>query len=98
MQSQDGDATRLVTSTSVDFEPVASPDGRRIAFVSSRDGNDEIYVANTDGSGATRLTKHSAYDYDPAWSPDSRRIAFASGRTGDSEIYVVDAGGLASPG
>ncbi|MGH3065078.1 MAG: TolB family protein, partial [Gaiellaceae bacterium] len=37
---------RISTSDSVESEPVMSPDGRRIAFVSSRDGNDEIYVMN----------------------------------------------------
>ena len=42
-------ASRLVVSDSVDYEPVASPDGRRVAFVSSRDGNDEIYVAGANG-------------------------------------------------
>ena len=84
---------RLIVSLSVDYEPVASPDGRRIAFASSRDGNDEIYVANANGTNVTRLTRHRAPDYDPAWSPDSRSIAFSSERDGNSEIYAVAADG-----
>ena len=47
---------------------VWSPDGARIAFVSRRDGNYEIYVMNADGSGQTRLTNNSAWDLHPAWS------------------------------
>jgi len=48
----------------------------KIAFVSSRDGNFEIYAMNPDGSGQTRLTTNPATDFDPAWSPDGRRIAY----------------------
>jgi len=49
--------------------PTWSPDGTRIAFVSYRDGNQEIYVVNADRSGETRLTSENARDWDPAWSP-----------------------------
>ena len=47
----------------------------RIAFVSTRDGNQEVYVVNTDGTGLTRLTNDPGADYFPAWSPDGSRIA-----------------------
>ena len=50
VQHPDEDSARRVFATdSVDYQAVASPDGTRIAFVSGRDGNDEIYVANIDG-------------------------------------------------
>ncbi len=65
----------------------------KIAFVSDRDGNFEIYVMNADGSGVTRLTNHRGRDVSPAWSPDGRRIAFASKRDGNWEIYVMNADG-----
>lgn len=46
-----------------------SPDGTKIAFVSSRDGNDEIYVMNAAGSNQIRLTNNTVDDLAPIWSP-----------------------------
>ncbi len=66
-----------------------SPVAGRIAFVSSRDGNPEIYTINTDGTDLTRLTNDPAIDEGPAWSPDGRRIAFVR----KSEIYLMNADG-----
>ena len=59
----------------------------RIAFVSTRDGNPEIYRMGPTGGGILRLTDHPAQDLHPAWSPDARWIAFTSDRDGDMEIY-----------
>ena len=65
----------------------------RIAFVSDRDGNDEIYVIDPDGKGLKRLTRNSVADRSPAWSPDGRRIAFVSGPVGAGHIFVMDCDG-----
>ena len=65
----------------------------KIAFVSRRDGNDEIYVMNPDGSNQTNLTNNSADDYAPAWSPEGAKIAFVSNRNGNSQIFVMNADG-----
>jgi Tol biopolymer transport system component len=75
------------------MEPAWSPDGHKLAFVSNRAGNDEIYVMNADGTGLTRLTNNAAIDVDPAWSPDGAKIAFASTRAGHLEIYAMNANG-----
>ena len=48
-------------------------------FVTSRDGNAEIYVADADGRNPVRLTNDPANDREPAWSPDGTQIAFSSG-------------------
>jgi len=74
--------------------PAWSPDGTRIAFSSSRDGNFEIYVANRDGSNPRRLTNHPGADVTPTWSPTGTQIAFTSDRTGTPQIYVIDTDGL----
>ncbi|MHB0871414.1 MAG: hypothetical protein ACYC5J_18435 [Chloroflexota bacterium] len=73
---------------------VAVPSVGKVAFVSRRDGNDEIYAMDSDGTGQTRLTSSPAYDGAPAWSTDGRRIAFASKRDGNNEIYVMNADGI----
>jgi Tol biopolymer transport system component len=87
---------RVTHGRGVEFDPTLSPDGRRVAWRSIRNGNEEIRVANIDGSGARNLTRHPSVDYAPAWSPDGRRIAFASTRGGAGElphIWVMNAGG-----
>ena len=66
------------------FEP-------RIAFVSERDGNREIYTASQDGSDVCRLTANPAADENPAWSPAWTYIAFQSNRTGVWRIYTMRA-------
>jgi len=65
----------------------------KIAFVASRDGNEEVYVMDADGSNQTNLTRNPANDADPAWAADGSRIAFASDRDGDWEIFLMDADG-----
>ena len=75
--------------------PAWSPDGRKIAFVSDRDGNSNIYVMDADGKNVQRLTNHPLKDNKPVWSPDGKRIAFNSVRDGGDfyQIYVMDADG-----
>jgi WD40-like Beta Propeller Repeat len=68
---------RLTTNPAADFDPTWSPDGLQIAFRSQRDGNDEIYVMNADGTCQINLTNDPLADWSPAWSPDGRQIAFA---------------------
>lgn len=65
----------------------------QVAFVSDRDGNDEIYTVNADGTGLKRLTTNRGSDLEPAWSPDGSRIAFASDGDGARGIHVMAADG-----
>lgn len=76
----------------LDFYPSWSPDGEKIAFMSVRDGNGEIYVVNAEGF-EVNLTNHPAEDWNPAWSPDGQKILFMSDRDGNREIYAMNADG-----
>jgi dipeptidyl aminopeptidase/acylaminoacyl peptidase len=92
--------TRAATSSSSEAPATSVPppirvddDGGVIVFSSNRDGNEEIYVMNADGSGQQRLTNNPAYDHLPNWSPDGERIVFTADRDADFETYVMDADG-----
>jgi TolB protein len=77
-----------------DTAPAPSPDGSKIAFMSSREGNNyEIWVMNADGSNPKRLTENNNNDGLPTWSPDGQSIAFASDRGGAWAIWVMNADG-----
>jgi Tol biopolymer transport system component len=101
---------RLTDNAASDFAPAWSPDGKKIAFTSNRDGNSEIYVMDADvcDAGAlrdpgcpdpevTRLTDNPASDQVPIFSPDGTKIAFQSARDGNQEIYVLNADGSGAP-
>jgi hypothetical protein len=94
--SSDGAGRERLTDAGAEFlsSPSWSPDGRRIAFVSDREGAPNIWVIGLDGSNATNLTRHEAKDHSPAWSPDGEWIAFASVRdTLYWELYIMRADG-----
>jgi Tol biopolymer transport system component/serine/threonine protein kinase/Tfp pilus assembly protein PilF len=92
-----GDYPRRLTQNPGDDQfAKVSPDGKKIAFSSNRDGKPEIYVMNANGSGdPQRLTFNTVDDKAPSWSPDGRKIAFDNVRvTGiESDLYVMDADG-----
>jgi Tol biopolymer transport system component len=76
---------RLTTVPADDGQSAWSPDGRRIAFKSRRDRNNELYVMNWDGSDQTRLTStFQISEGQPAWSPDGRRLLYR--QTADNPI------------
>jgi Tol biopolymer transport system component len=94
LMNADGSGTRKLTHNALqNAEPAWSPDGRKIAFRSTRNGNRDIYVMNADGSGKRNLTRNVAWDSRPSWSPDGRKIAFVSNRDGRLEAHVMNADG-----
>ena len=58
---------QLTAEAAVDVDPEWSPDGTKIAFTSTRDGNSNIYVMLSDGSAPTRYTTEPASDEFPSW-------------------------------
>ena len=104
MDADGNNPQRLTDNDFFDIAPSWSPDGKRIAFMSRRDGHFigefglsyEIYVMDADGGNEQRLTNNRKNDSSPSWSPDGKWIVFSSDRKGDDvnyEIYVMDADG-----
>ena len=73
---------------------VACESDSRIAFISDRDGDYDVYVVNPDGTGLAQIANSSGVEQNPRWSPDGDQIAFESNRdgVGNVEIYVVHVG------
>jgi Tol biopolymer transport system component len=71
--------------------PSMSPDGRRVAFYASVDGNTDVWLLDADRGVPTRFSFDPAFDNSPVWSPDGARIVFASGRSGVLDLYVKGA-------
>ncbi len=83
------DNLQPVTQRDEDTAPSLSPNGRKVAFMSRREGNWDIFVANVDGSNPIRITSNPGDDGLPTWSPDGNVIAFVSQRDGEWGIWVT---------
>jgi len=91
--------TKLSPDTGSASDPAFSPDGSRIAFVSQRDGNAEIYVMNADGTGTSRVTNDPLTDGRPAFTADGQALVFHSSRTaGKQQIWAVTVDGTGGAG
>jgi dipeptidyl aminopeptidase/acylaminoacyl peptidase len=90
-----GNEAQQVTTGALADQPAWSPDGAHIAFVTTRDGNDEIYSMNADGSGQRDLSSNPASDRSPHWSSDGSRIVFRSLRDPSEgrELFTMNADG-----
>jgi Tol biopolymer transport system component len=91
----DGRELRQLTSGvfgEINVQPVWSPDGSQIAFVSNRDGGDvEIYLMGAMGEKPQRLTYQEGEDSEPAWSPDGSKIAYVHGDDPSVNGYINSA-------
>ena len=92
----DGSGRRVIApSPESEDSPAWAADGRRIAFVSNRSGDPQVYVASASGRGVRRLTEAKGFsDDDPAWSPDGRKIVFVRHDVYGTEfLYTINADG-----
>ncbi len=95
--SKDGGvAVQATRSPGEESWPRFSPDGTRLAYTASYDGNPDVYVMPTTGGVPTRVTYSSFPDRVVDWHPDGERVLFASGREsgrGPSQLFLVSAEG-----
>jgi len=86
------DVERLTDVDGYDAEGTVSPDGQKIVFTSTRDGDLEIYTMNVDGTDQRRLTNELGYDGGAFFSPDSQWIVYRAGHPTDpAEIAQYEA-------
>ena len=83
----------LVLNASVQMLFAKAPTTPKILFTSTRDGNQEVYIMNPDGSEQKNLTRHHAQDRDAVWSPMGEKILFVSDRDGIRDLYLMNADG-----
>lgn len=85
----DGSDFRRLTDYGVyTAEAVVSPDGKKVAFTSLKDGDLDIYTMNVDGTDVRRLTTTPGYDGGPWWSPDGTKIAYRAWHPTDSALVT----------
>jgi uncharacterized protein YjdB len=86
---------RITNDSSNEAMGAWSPDGSRVVFVSDRDGNYELYVADADGGNARRLTTTpDASELTPDWTPDGRQIVYVGQASGGRmQIWIMNADG-----
>src|SRR5215211_357085 len=86
----------LITASAEPAQAAFPGTNGKIAFVSDRDGDNDIYTIGFTGDNLKRLTNNSKNDRFPAWSPDGRKIVFSSGLRGTAyseDIFVMNADG-----
>jgi hypothetical protein len=90
-----GARSQLTHMNNIAYDPVWSPTGNTIAFVSPEPGNDEIFIINADGSNLTQLTFNEwEWDKHPSWSPDGSQLVFMSNRDSQrQQIWIMNADG-----
>lgn len=73
-----GQARQLTTQSSYETEPVWSPDGKKIAFASDREGGSDIFIMDAEGGPATRLTFNSASEIPQGFTPDGKAVIYSA--------------------
>lgn len=88
---------QLTSLDDVSYDPVWSPDGWHVAFVSEHTGSDDIWSMTADGQNLKQLTENDwEWEKHPSWSPDGQHIVYWSNKdTGRQQIWIMNADGTA---
>jgi len=88
-----GEATRITSGQAYDMQAAFSPDGSRIVFISDRNGSENIWIANADGTKARALTATERDSYmSPIWTRDGEYIIAAKG----AQLWLYHESGVGS--
>ena len=91
LRNPDG-VNRIQISQSNDRDPVWSPDSKQLAFVSTRDGSEDIYVVEIGENGprgqALRITNTPGRDFAPVWSENGKEIVFTAQKYNGRALYI----------
>jgi Tol biopolymer transport system component/C-terminal processing protease CtpA/Prc len=83
-----GDALQITESGKGDTRPRLSPDGKTIAFMSTRSGNSDLWLMDADGKNLRAFTTDKANDFFHNWSPDGQSLVYCSERSGNRDIWL----------
>jgi imidazolonepropionase-like amidohydrolase/Tol biopolymer transport system component len=85
-----GAATRITVGQAYDMQPAFSPDGKKLVFISDRNGSENVWVANADGTKPRAITTTERDSYmSPVWTPDGEYVIAAKG----AQLWVYHEGG-----
>ena len=89
-----GEFIREVTTENYNsYSPELSPDEKKILYYSDDDGDYDVYVINTDGTGLKNITDNDYGDFVPKWSNDGTKICFSSDEMGNTDVAVMNSDG-----
>lgn len=90
-----GEAKPITSGLAFDSQPSVSPDGKRIAFISDREGSENLWISNIDGSEPKQLSKDPQGDFQsPSWTPDGEYVLVSrQPDNGLSEIWMYNVQG-----
>jgi Tol biopolymer transport system component/serine/threonine protein kinase len=92
-----GPPEKFIASTRNELHPAYSPDGKSVAFVSTRSGTQEIWLCSADGSSPRQLTSMGGpLTGDPHWSPYGETLVFDSRKEGSSDLFLISSHGGAA--
>src|SRR5215467_10516336 len=75
-----GEATRITSGQAYDMQPAFSPDGKKLVFISDRNGSENVWISNADGTHARAITTTERESYmSPTWAPDNEYVIAAKG-------------------
>jgi TolB protein len=89
-----GRMVNFPTNGGASFSPAWAPDGKDVAYSSTRSGSPSIWISDSNGNLSRRVTSFKGGDVSPTYNPKTgAQIAWISGRTGLPQLYIMDADG-----